>query len=172
MIFDVELYFTRLKNWWYGDVKAWWYCDAKNPYHWKLVWYTLTHHFPFEDYYTYEVLQLCLKKSIYYFETAPHDIHQNHIDKTLMWLRISDGLLDIILEKREIWSYTNHRYKCLVKLNQKNMNRYQQTITDYITGKVTQSTRMYETTPHCLYKQKALVLLMRILQTYSKDWWD
>lgn len=163
---------TKITFWWDSKVLMWWRINAKNPYHWKLVWYTLLQHYPFESNYNYEVLQLCLKKSIYYFENANLYIHTNHINRNLMWMKIAVGLLDIILEKRSLYYYTNHKYKCEVYVNQKNKDRYAILCTDYVLGKVRKSTRMYDKYPHELYKEKALVLLMRILQTYGKDWWD
>lgn len=93
-----------------------------------------------------------------------------------MWQKIAIGLLDIILEKREMWEMRYDEaqpyYVCLIYVNQRNRNRFTATGVDYESGKIVSGVQLYIKEPHELYKEKAKKLLVRILDNNADEWWD
>lgn len=170
----------------YKTIRHWWKCNGQNPYHWKLIWYTAFHHYGWDNDFNWEVIRLCILKSHYYFERHQY-ISDTHLKHILMWQKIAIGLLDIILEKREMWTMEHYEdskledvspqffksvYKCLVKVNQRNMNRFPHEAMDYNTGKRFFTVQHYKEQPHELYIEKARKLMITILDRYSTEWWD
>lgn len=161
----------------YKTIRHWWYCNGKNPYHWKLVYYSMFHHYGWNNSFNWEVIRLCILKSKYYFERNTHTfISLGHLNQILRWQQIAINLLDIILEKREMWKMIGDgeisQYKCLIYVNQKNIKRFAVQVTNFETGEIYQITKYLETEPHELYREKAKKLLLRLLDTYANDWWD
>lgn len=159
----------------YKTIRHWWKCNGQNPYHWKLIWYAAFHHYGWDNSFNWEILQLCIKKSHYYFERHRY-ISDMHLSRILMWQKIAIGLLDIILEKREMWTMNCEEphpyYQCLVYVNQKNIERFKATGVDYQSGKIITGIEQFKREPHELYKEKARQLLLAILDRYSTEWWD
>lgn len=155
----------------YKTIRHWWICNGTNPYHWKLIWYTIFHQYGWDNSFNWEVLRLCILKSRYYFQHHQY-ISQEHIDYTIRWQTTAINLLDIILEKKNLWDYEYTYYKCLVNVNMRNMDRFAYRGVDYETGKIYKTTKCYELEPHELYKEKARKLLLRILDEHSIHWWD
>lgn len=159
----------------YKTIRHWWRCNGQNPYHWKLIWYTAFHHYGWDNDFNWQVLRLCILKSKYYFERHQY-ISDMHLSRILMWQQIALGLLDIILERREMWEMHSDEaipfYECLIYVNQKNRNRFLATGVDYETGKIVSGVQIYIREPHELYKAKARKLLTRILDEYATEWWD
>lgn len=165
----------------YREVRWWWNSNATNPYHWKLVFYTMFHHYPYSYSFNYETLRLSILKSMHYFKTfACEYVSDEHIKQTLMWQRIALGLIDIILERRELFDIKNCSNKgelkyektCLVYVNLKNKDRFPQNCFSYFDNKRIYSTECYERFPEELYKEKAKALLSRIINERANEWID
>lgn len=159
----------------YKTVRHWWRCNGQNPYHWHLAWYAFFHHYGWDhSFFDWKLLQISIKKSRYYFERHRYISHE-HLRRIAMWQEIAISLTEIILEERKLWDmhWTDNelKYKCLVNVNMKNMNRFPVSGVDYETGRIISSINMYRDS-HELYKEKARQLLLKILDRYATEWWD
>ena len=153
----------------YRSIKHWWKCNGQNPYHWKLVWYCMFHHYSWDNSFNWQITKLYIQKSRKYFETHRY-ASERRVADIIKWQTICINLLDIILENREIWDWDDNGYKCLVKVNMRNTTRFAYRCTDYRTGKIVMSIASYELEPHELYMAKARRLLLRILDEKSDEW--
>ena len=159
----------------YKTIRCWYQCDAKNPWHWKLVWYTLFHNRPWSSEYMWELIELYIKKSNYYFTHCTILIREDRLNNILRWQKIALSLLYIINNENILWEwdFTNKQYKCLlINVNLKNAKRFAVKITDYETMKTVNCYEYMLREPHELYIEKARHLLLNILDRYSGEWWD
>lgn len=157
----------------YKVLRMWWRCNGTNPYHWKLVWYTMFHHYGWDMDYSWQVTKLMIQKSKHYFEHHRY-ISDEHIEETTRWQGITIALIDIILEKTDLfdWNDTENGYECLVNVNLRNADRFAYTVNDYFNRTKKKYTTSYKTHPHLLYQEKARVLLLKILEKQSINWYD
>lgn len=161
----------------YRTFRCWYYCEACNPYYWKLIWYTTFHNRPWDSYYIWELLEMYIKKSNYYFTHNKLLISDSRKKNILKWQTLAINLLHIINNEHELWDWDFNKkgydaYKCLVYVNTKNVKRFAQRGYDYENNK---SIKCYEymiKEPHYLYIIKAKKLLLHILDTYSDEWYD
>lgn len=182
----------------YKTIRHWWWCNGSNPWHWKMVWYDMFHHYGWDNSFMYEHLYREINKTKYYFEKKCCILSEESIAERVRWMNIALSLLEIITEKRNLFEMvadegtdgmaetekldngcyrlvkTNVHYVSLVKVNMKNKDRFPQRCYDWNTNKVSFSTDCYRPNESDdeLYKRKAQVLLLRILQDYATDWWD
>lgn len=173
----------------YKTIRHWWRCNGCNPYHWKMLWFTMFHHYGWDNSFCWELLRFHIQKSNYYFSRNLGLISEKHRSHILMWQRIAIGLLNIILEKRKLWEITKREdtkidldgdvlggleydYKCLVYVNTRNLHRFGTWYTDYETGEITKNNKYMENEPHELYIEKARQLLLKIMDRYANSWWD
>lgn len=161
----------------FKTIRCWYYCDAKNPWHWKLVWYTMFHNRPWDSCYIWELLELYIKKSNYYFTHCPLMISEGRKKSVLRWQNTALNLLHIINNEQDYWNWDFSKkgfeaYSCNIYVNTKNVQRFAQRGADYETGKCVQCYEYMLREPHELYIEKAKKLLLRIIDEYSGEWWD
>ena len=161
----------------YKIIRCWYYCDAKNPWHWKLVWFTLFHCRPWDSCYMWKLIELQIKKSNYYFIHNNVMISEGRENSVLKWQNIALNLLHIINNEHELWDWHFGKkgfdaYSCKIYVNTKNVKRFAQRGVDYESGKIIPCYEYMLKEPHELYVEKAKRLLTRILYRYSSEWWD
>lgn len=161
----------------YKTIRCWYYCDALNPWHWKLVWYTMFHNRPWASEYIYELIELHIKKSNYYFTHRNIMSSEGRLNNILRWQKIALNLLHIINNEGEYWEWDFNKkgfdaYSCKVYVNTKNVKRFAVKGTDYETMKTVECYEYMLKEPHELYVEKARKLFIKILSRYSGEWWD
>lgn len=162
----------------YKTIRHWYYCNATNPYHWKLVWHSMFHNYPWDRSFSLKLQYCWLQKSHYYFSKRCNWICQEHKDLIIKWQQIAINLLEIVLEKRELYDYDitkpSHKeaYKCLVYVNMKNAKRFADNCYSHDYKTFSKSYEYFNIEQHELYKAKALKLYYKILDQYSSIWWD
>ena len=122
-------------------------------------------------FYIYELLQIQIKKSNYYFKNVKTYIDKDHKNLIIKWQNIAINLLDIILDKKELYT-EDIQYNCLINVNTKNVKRFAVNGYDFTINKIIPCYKYMEEYPHELYIEKARRLLFKILNLHSSEWWD
>lgn len=68
----------------YRTVRHWWRCCGRNPWHWKGVWHSMFHSYPWDYIFFWDEQYYWIKKSQWYFENTEQiisDVHLNEIKK-------------------------------------------------------------------------------------------
>lgn len=162
----------------YNHFKSWYNVNGRNPYYWKLIWFSIFEAKPWDMFYIYELLQIQIKKSNYYFKNVKTYINEDHKNLIIKWQNIAINLLDIILDKKELHTVDNKlytediQYNCLVNVNTKNVKRFAVNGYDFAINKIIPCYKYMEEYPHELYIEKARRLLFKILNLHSSEWWD
>lgn len=157
----------------YKSIRHWIYTCGKYKQHWKFVSYCMFHCYPWDSDYFLKMQYEWLKKSQAYFNDncyCSEDKLNNEINR---YQRIAIGLLEIMLDIREYWTYDTEAHKIVmhVPYNTRNMYRFPY-LGININGKQGMSIDMYEHSPDEYYKYKARYLYFKILRDYSGSWWD
>lgn len=152
----------------YNHFKSWYNVNGRNPYYWKLIWFSIFEAKPWD---IYELLQIQIKKSNYYFKNVKTYIDKDHKNLIIKWQNIAINLLDVILDKKELYT-VDIQYNCLVNVNTKNVKRFAVNGYDFAINKIIPCYKYMEEYPHELYIEKARRLLFKILNLHSSKWWD
>lgn len=143
---------------------CWFNLNVKNPYTWKLVYYSIFKTYPFDYAYIYIILKLKIQQSNYYFKHNCKFLDKDTINKITKYQDICISLIDIIGGDKHAYKLLdNGKWECLVNVNTKNYKRFLKyninSLDDYI----------YKDD---LYIEKARYLLSKILYEKSIEWWD
>lgn len=170
---------------WYYYLRAWYRDCLKNPYYRKHLKKSIAHYRPWDSGYFIEEQYDWLDYAIYYYENTCKIIPQDTIDKIVREMKWAKKMLDIYLEKVELFKfeddpnadkrlpiYMQTKHVCIPYVNLKNKNRFKYRVYDYHTGKIKYITSMYNDYPEELYKRKALHIYLTIINRYSENWWD
>lgn len=168
----------------YKEIKCWFLENAMNPWHWKMIWYAMFHHYGWDDCYMYKMLWYQIQKSRYYFKHRCFVLGPKELSDILKYQTLAIRMLDIILEHDDLFDfiedetvdksepyYMRLKYVCKVKVNMKTRDRYKVKSCDS-NGRIVYSSDYADLYPHELYKEKARKLLLCILDKYMAEWTD
>lgn len=166
--------FRTIKNWFRVNF---------NKYHWEVIKTAITC-WPWDEYYYLKLTRARFLEMAHYFETRGIAVSSM---RNAEYLRLLAKLSDIIAEDDQLYTYVYEttdgdwieleklesglfkvisdrgKYKCLVKVNLKNIDRF---VTD------SQERNYVENNPHELYKLKAEKLYFKILERHLHEFWD
>ena len=156
----------------YHDLRCWFHHNF-NMTHWKLVKESITS-YPFDYSYFYSIQLVKLRQMYAYFNKS--DITEDDI-RIAKDIKLAISLLEIFCEKRDLYHYEyslkdsqwlgvfggNAKYVCDVKVNIKNLNRF---------DRFDHKKIAVEKFPHELYIEKAKTLYFKILKERSQNWWN
>lgn len=162
--------FWRIKDL-YNNIRCWFkYCCNKN--HFKTVWKSFVG-FPWDHGYTYDVIRARLVEQYEYFKKSNIAVGNEHrAERIGLAIKLYDimvgdvtaGNFEILTpQEREMTGNTSMvKYVTTKYVNTRNATRF-------IHPKVIDTYRAY---PQYLYEEKAQRLFWRIMQEYSRGWWD
>lgn len=180
----------RYYLWWrpvsaYKTVRCWWNTNGKNPWHWKMVWYAMFHHYGWDYEYMFNMLYYQIQKSKWYFENACWVLSKKDIEEKTKYQKLALRMLDIILHEERLYDfvdipgadentpfYERTKYVCTVYVNMRTKERFAVKCIDLKTGKTEYSTECFNNMPHELYIEKAKRILYRIMEEHCEEWWD
>lgn len=162
-----------------------WFRVCCNKKHWQLIKQAAFHTYPFEygDFYWLQRTQI--EEQIEYYKHG-HIATTETYEPIVRWLKIAIKLHDIMFNHDvDLFEYEgemefvpigegkfykmkddNVKYRCLVKVNMRNLDRY-------LTLSHNQKAKdWYIEHPHELYQLKAWYLYHKLLAYYAKTWWD
>lgn len=168
---------------WYKSIRHWFKICGGNKIYWKNLKKYAFDHYPWDEGYFYESQYMWLTYAIDYFENKCSHLTKNSIDSKLRTMKLAKRMLDIYMEKEDLFVYEDtqcktenwwERYKhvCLKRVNLRNKDRFKYLVVNWDNNLVGCSSEIYEQFPEELYKAKALHLYTLILKRYSQTWWD
>lgn len=182
---NIKYYLYYMPKHIYKSIRHWVNVNARNPWHWKMVWFALFHHYPWDYEYMQELLYYQIQKSRWYFVHVCDYISDEDKAYIVKYQTLAIRMLDIILEHDKLYDfvdiegadeslpfYQRIRHVCLVNVNMKNKDRFAVRCINPITLKESYSTEHYEEYPEELYKEKAKHILNKILENRSEMWCD
>lgn len=157
----------------YKDIKHWWKTCGKYKEHWKFVFYSCFHCYPWDSDFFLRIQYEWLKKSQAYFNDQCYCSEEKLNNEINRYQRIAIGCLEIMLDLRNYWDYdiNEHRVIMHVPYNIKNKHRFPYRGFN-LEGREIMATDIYENNPEEYYKYKARYLYFKILRDYSGGWWD
>lgn len=181
----------ELDIWWYCHVTSkyrsirCWLRVCCNKRHWQLIKQAAFHTYPFEysDFYWLQKLQI--EEQIEYYKQG-HIATPETYEPIVRWLEVAVKLHDIMFEYNvDLFEYDgdmefvpikdgklfrlkddNVKYRCLVKVNMRNLDRYLKLSHNQ------KAKDFYIEHPHELYQLKAWYLYHKLLAYYAQTWWD
>lgn len=175
--------------WWrikdmYTDIRHWWNMCATHKSYWKLLKTTFKS-YPYDYCYLLELEQAKLHQLEDYFKSAKiiSDESYAHI---LKYIRLSISLLDIIMDKVEIYDFVDAepneqgafksafenkyiKYHSNVYVNMRNAKRF---VTCKSNEDLEHGLNVYKKWPCELYIAKAINLYNQIRKQELYNWWD
>ena len=156
-----------------------------NKRRWKLVKQAAFHTYPFSYEYFYNLQKTYMEELIAHYKHGYFATAETY-EPTVRWIKMAVKLHDIMLDNNvDLFDYEgemefvpindgkfyklkddNVKYRCLVKVNMRNLDRY-------LTLSHNQKAKdWYIEHPHELYQLKAWYLYHKLLAYYAKTWWD
>lgn len=156
----------------YKTVRHWIYTCGRYKSHWQFANDAMFHNYPWDFSYFYEIQYAWIKKSYDYFKTHSWCSEEKN-NRVLKYQKICLGLLEIILDKREFWSYDLEEKKVVmhVPCNLRNKDRFKSLCFDQ-NGRQYLSSENYEKFPDDYYRTKAQYLYFKIINERVSEWWD
>lgn len=159
---NIMYFFTTYIGIMFNTFVCWFNLNVKNPYTWKLMYYSIFKTYPFDYSYIYIILKLKIQQSNYYFKHHCKYLDNDYINRIVKYQDICISLIDIMVDDKGIYKLLdNGKWECLVYVNTKNYKRF-----------VKYNVFNDELYKDDLYKQKATYLLSKILCEKSIEWWD
>lgn len=165
----IKKFIYNITSWWYSckrtynDIRCW-FRHNFNKHHWKVVKSAIKG-YPFDYCYLLDLEYVKLNEMYHYFSTS--DIAEDN-PKTAREIKLAMNLNRIICEEENSYDYIRNDagfdYKCLVKVNLKNINRFVKNSDEikFISDKM----------PHLLYIIKAKNLHGELMKHKIYNWWD
>jgi hypothetical protein len=156
----------------YKTVRHWIYTCGRYKSHWKFAFDAMFHNYPWDFSYFYNIQYDWIKKSYDYFKTNSY-CSEDKTNSVLKYQKICLGLLEIINEKREFWSYDLEKKEVVMHIpfNLRNKDRFPALYRDY-NGRQFLSSKNHDRFPEEYYKTKAQYLYYKIISERISEWWD
>ena len=162
-----------------------WFRICCNKRRWKLVKQAAFHTYPFSYEYFYDLQKTYMEELIAHYKHGYFATAETY-EPIVRWIKMAVKLHDIMLDnnvdlfdyegemefvpiddgKFYKLKYDNVKYRCLVKVNMRNLDRYLKLSHNQ------KAKDWYIEHPHELYQLKAWYLYHKLLAYYAKTWWD
>ena len=177
--------------WWYCHVTdkyrsvCCWFRICCNKRRWKLVKQAAFHTYPFSYEYFYDLQKTYMEELIAHYKHGYFATAETY-EPIVRWIKMAVKLHDIMLDNNvDLFDYEgemefvpiddgklykmkddNVKYRCLVKVNMRNLDRYLKLSHNQ------KAKDWYIEHPHELYQLKAWYLYHKLLAYYAQTWWD
>ena len=161
----------NITSWWYSCQRKYnyiccWFRHNFNKHHWEVVKSAIKG-YPFDYCYLLNLEYAKLNEMYHYFSTS--DIAEDN-PKTAREIKLAMNLNRIICEEEKLYDCIRNgngkgfNYKCLVKVNLKNINRFVKNPDEikFISNSM----------PHLLYMSKTKHLYGELMKHKIYKWWD